>query len=140
VEWKTKFVENLKEIRTKITPQLFLYLEMCNDREQILAAIEAVLDDNYNEDLDWLYSTLKPVYTTEKFLNAKIVSPEPAMHTFQYLVSNEAIVVNINDALLREYIMRAISLDLLSKFTEPSIVLAVLTNISILPIKVGEIK
>lgn len=140
MEWKNKFVENLKEIRSKITPELFLYLETCTKREQILDAIEAVLDINYNEDLDWLYSTLKPVYTTERFIEVPIISQFPSIHTFQYDIQNDGIVININEAALREHITKTISADGLLKNKSALETFLILSSVTQLPIKFGEIR
>lgn len=140
MEWKAKFIENLKEVRSTISPQLFLYLETCTKREQILSALEAVLDQNYSEKLDWLYSTLKPVYTTEKYEECKIISQFPSMHTFLYEIKENEIIVHINETSLKEHLIRTITADALIQHKGFIETVEIINRIVNLPITFGEIK
>lgn len=58
MDWKSKFFDNLAEVKDQIDTSTYIYLTGCTTLEDIQDTLCSLLENKYNIALDWLYSTL----------------------------------------------------------------------------------
>ena len=136
-----KYRNDLKEIRLKIGEQIYLYLLKFEDEESILDALTMLLESDYNESLDWLYSTFNTrtvaVRIPMEGMDLEEMKKNPQLFVVE--VFDDKILVSVNTSTLRRQMMKDIILEGMKPGVNALDALTRLTLLGTLPIELGKV-
>lgn len=130
-----KYLDDLKEIKSKITDVQYSYLSSLTEKDRIVLSLEAMLETDYNESLDWLFSTLMKPETKETVIQFDKNRPQP----FVVEILDDKIVININEQKFRALLLETFLQQEISKGIDPWRILAAIKIMADLPIELGKI-
>lgn len=136
-----KYRNDLKEIRLRIGEQIYLYLLKYEDEESILDALTMLLDSNYNEALDWLYSTFntRTVAVRIPMEGMDLEEMKKIPQLFVVEVFEDKILVSFNTSALRRQMLKDAILEGMKPGSNSLEVLTRLALLETLPIELGKV-